>query len=184
MDEYVLSAREAAALTDERETCLFYEECVKEALLLGVGGERAGKQAANFLLQSGAKRANELGDVPVSELGISARQVAGIIRLREDSAIGSTAADELFGLLCSPEHAGADAREVAESRGMLTIRDEGALDAWCEQVIRENPKVAEDVRAGKMAAVGRLVGGVMKLSGGAADAAGVKKKLLERLGAG
>jgi aspartyl-tRNA(Asn)/glutamyl-tRNA(Gln) amidotransferase subunit B len=67
---------------------------------------------------------------------------------------------------------------------MLTVRDEGALDAWCEQVIRENPKVADDVRAGKVAAVGRLVGGVMKLSGGAADAAGVKTRLMRMLGAG
>jgi len=182
MEEFGLSAKEAAALTDEREVCLFFEKCVEEAVQLGVGGERAGKQAANFLLQSGAKRANEAGDALVSDLGITPRQVAGIIKMREENQIGSTAADELFGLLCRPENIGADARALAESRGMLTIRDEGALDAWCEQVIRENPKVADDVRGGKVAAVGRLVGGVMKLSGGAADAAGVKEKLIGMLG--
>jgi aspartyl-tRNA(Asn)/glutamyl-tRNA(Gln) amidotransferase subunit B len=184
MEEYALGPKEAAALTDEREVCFFFEKCVEEAVLLGVGGERAGKQGANFLLQSGAKRANEAGDLLVSDLGITPRQVAGIVKMREENEVGSTAADELFGLLCRPEHAGADPRALAESRGMLTVRDEGALDAWCEQVIRENPKVADDVRAGKVAAVGRLVGGVMKLSGGAADAAGVKTRLMRMLGAG
>ena len=42
-------------------------------------------------------------------------------------------------------------------------------------------KVVEDVRGGKMAAIGRLLGGVMKLSGGAADAKAVRDMLVEKL---
>jgi aspartyl-tRNA(Asn)/glutamyl-tRNA(Gln) amidotransferase subunit B len=51
-------------------------------------------------------------------------------------------------------------------------------------VIAANEKVAADVRGGKIAAVGRLVGEVMKLSGGQADAKGVRERLLKKLGMG
>jgi aspartyl-tRNA(Asn)/glutamyl-tRNA(Gln) amidotransferase subunit B len=44
-----------------------------------------------------------------------------------------------------------------------------------------NEKVVEDIRGGKMSAIGRLIGGVMKKSGGAADAKAVQKMLREKL---
>jgi aspartyl-tRNA(Asn)/glutamyl-tRNA(Gln) amidotransferase subunit B len=65
---------------------------------------------------------------------------------------------------------------------MLIVRDAGALEGWCDQVIAANPKVAEDVRSGKLQAAGRLVGEVMKLAGGAADAKLVRETLLRKLG--
>ncbi len=187
MERYGVLRKEAAALTDERDVCFFYEECIAGAIGLGVEDARAGRQAANFMLQSGLKRANERAAkgeaaAAVNELGITPAQVAGIIKLREDDAIGSTAADELFGLLCLPEHAGADPAALGAQRGMLIVRDEGALDAWVAGAIEQNAKVADDVRSGKLAAVGRLVGAVMKLSGGAADAKAARARLLEKLG--
>lgn len=191
MREYGLSAKEASALTDERDVCFFYEGIIDAAATepLNVERARAGKAAANFVLQSGAKRANEQSTqeraVLASDLGITARQVAGIIGLREAGKIGSNAADELFGLLCAGgEEFGGDPEAVAQKRGMMIVRDEGALDGWCDQIIAGNAKVADDVRAGKLQAVGRLVGEVMKLAGGAADAKSVRERLLSKLGQG
>lgn len=195
--EFTLSPKEAAALTDERDTCLFFERTVEAAMGLGVVAPRAGKQAANFVLQSGAKRANERStpDQPVfpHELGITADELARLIVLREGGSISSNAADEVFGLLCGESGASGpggpltpgtprDPEAIARERGLLIVRNESALVAWCEQAIRENAKSADDVRAGKHVAVGRLVGAVMKLAGGAADAAVVREKLLEMLG--
>jgi aspartyl-tRNA(Asn)/glutamyl-tRNA(Gln) amidotransferase subunit B len=71
---------------------------------------------------------------------------------------------------------------LAAERGMLIVRDEGAIERWVEQAIAENAKAADDVRAGKLQAIGRLVGAVMKLSGGAADAADIRQRLLKKLG--
>jgi aspartyl-tRNA(Asn)/glutamyl-tRNA(Gln) amidotransferase subunit B len=197
MLELGLSAKEAAALTDEWDVCAFYDRSVEAAIALGVDRQRAGRLGANFVLQSGAKRANELStqEHPVlpSDLGISAESVAQIVRLRAEEKIGSTAADELFGLLCrgGDEHVesggdqrggGVDVESIAKRRSMLIVRDAGALEGWCDQVIAANPKVAEDVRSGKLQAAGRLVGEVMKLAGGAADAKLVRETLLRKLG--
>jgi aspartyl-tRNA(Asn)/glutamyl-tRNA(Gln) amidotransferase subunit B len=191
--EFGLSAKEAQALTEEWEVCSFYEEAVEAAAALGVQRERAGRLAANFILQSGAKRANERSTqertVLPSGLGITARQVGQLVHLREEGKVGSNAADELFGLLCEggeaySADAPADVGAVAEKRGLLIVRDAGAMEAWCDQVIAANPKVAEDVRGGKVQAAGRLVGEVMKLAGGSADAKAVREALLRKLGQG
>ncbi len=195
MLELGLSAKEAAAITDEWDVCSLYDRTVETAGSLGVERERAGRLAANFVLQSGAKRANELSTqehaVLVSDLGISARSIAQLIRLRADEKIGSNAADELFGLLCRGGAEFVDAAQggenidveaIARARSMLIVRDAGALSSWCDQVIAANPKVADDVRSGKLQAAGRLVGEVMKLAGGAADAKAVREALLKKLG--
>jgi aspartyl-tRNA(Asn)/glutamyl-tRNA(Gln) amidotransferase subunit B len=191
MVEFGLSAKEAAALTEEWGVCSFFEGAVETAAALGVQRERAGRVAANLVLQSGAKRANERSTqervVLASELGITAAQVGELAWLREEGKIGSNAADELFGLLCeggeafAPE---AKVEEVARKRGLLIVRDAGALEAWCDQVIAANPKVAEDVRTGKLQAAGRLVGEVMKLAAGSADAKAVREAILKKLGQG
>ncbi len=192
MLELGLSSKEAAAITDEWDVCSLYDQTVEAALSLGVEREQSGRLAANFVLQSGAKRANELSTqehaVLPSDLGVSPRSIAQLVRLRAEEKIGSSAADELFGLLCRgggefvDGGGDADVAAIAGKRSMLIVRDAGALANWCDQVIAANPKAADDVRSGKLQAAGRLVGEVMKLAGGAADAKAVRDALLRKLG--
>ena len=73
---------------------------------------------------------------------------------------------------------------AAERHGLLVVRDDAALDGWIDQAIAANPQPAADVRAGKMAAVGRLVGAVMKLAGGKADAKTVNERIVAKLQGG
>ena len=174
--EYDLPAKDAAALTDERDVCLFYEEAVS-AVGSTLATAEAGRACAKLLLNAGARRANERG-AAIHELGITPGQVARIVRLRDEDVIGSTAADELFGLLCETDD---DARAVAERHGLLQVRDEGQLDQWCEASIAAQPRAAEDFRRGKDAALGRLVGEVMRISKGRADAREAREKLRETL---
>ena len=56
----------------------------------------------------------------------------------------------------------ADPAQLAEEKGLLQVSDEGALEEWVDQAIAAEPQAADDVRNGKMAAIGRLVGAVMK----------------------
>jgi aspartyl-tRNA(Asn)/glutamyl-tRNA(Gln) amidotransferase subunit B len=184
VSEFGLQAKEAAALTEERDTCLLYESAVEEMVALGIERSRAGRVAANLLLQSGAKRANERG-VEVHDLGVGPAQIAQIARLREDGRIGSNAADEVFGLVSDAGGAGraVDVESLARDRGLLIVRDDAAMDRWCDEAIAANAQAAADVRAGRMQAIGRLVGAAMKASGGQADAKVLRERLLVRLGA-
>ncbi len=180
-DVYNLAPKDAEALTEEQALSVFYEQCITAVL----GGEgdttetHAGHACAKLLLNAGARLANERGGA-IADLGIRPEQVAGIIALRGEEAIGSSAGDELFALLCETDEAAA---AVAKRRGLLQVRDEAQLDAWCDDAIAAQPQAAEDFRAGKQAAMGRLVGAVMKASGGQADAKAASTKLVEKLGA-
>lgn len=199
--DFGLGRKEALALVDEREVCELFEASVAEATARGVVASRAGKQAANVLLQWGQRRANErtserqrgqaneregaagAGVAPVllSELGITARSVGALAHLREDGRLSNTNGDELFGLLCEESTRERDAEELAQERGLLIIRDEGAIESWVRGAIAEQAKAADDVRAGKDAAIGRLVGAAMKLSGGKGDAAELRQRIIKAL---
>ena len=76
---------------------------------------------------------------------------------------------------------GDDAADIANREGLLQVRDEGAMDAWVAAAVEAHPQAAEDFASGKDAAVGRLMGEVMKQSGGQADASAVREKLIATL---
>ncbi len=168
--EFKLSATDARSLTEERELCLFFEACAAAA----GDADTAGASCAKVLLNAGAQLANERG-VSIHELGISAGQVAQIIELRDRQAIGSSAADALFELLCDTDD---PAEDVAARHDLLQEQDAGRLEAWCAEAIAAQPHAVEDLRKGKQAAIGRLVGHVMKASGGRADAKAARTTLL------
>lgn len=191
--QYALSAKEAAVLVGERALCDFFEAAVAAAVQAGVPDQRSGKAVANLLLQSGAKRANERSTadaeeggepVLVSSLGITAVAVGALAALRDAGSVSAAGADELFGLLCEPLHREADAPVLAQQRGLLLVRDDAAIDGWVQQAIDANPQAAADVRAGKEAAAGRIVGAAAKLSAGKADAAELRKRIMAKLGRG
>ena len=173
---YGLEEKDAAALVEDREPCIFFESCVAE---LG-GTAKAGYAAGKFLLNQLAKRANELG-TGLHAAGLTAKQVAGIVTLRESGALGAQNVDALVAAIAGTPD---DAKAAAEKAGLLVVRDDAALDGWIDQAIAANEQAAADVRAGKMAAIGRIVGSVMKLAGGKVDAKTVNERIVSRLQGG
>jgi aspartyl-tRNA(Asn)/glutamyl-tRNA(Gln) amidotransferase subunit B len=173
---YGLEEKDAAALVEDRDPCLFFESCVAE---LG-GTAKAGYAAGKFLLNQLAKRANELG-MGLHAAGVTAKQVAGIVSLRESGALGAQNVDALVAAIAGTSD---DAKAAAEKAGLLVVRDDAALDGWIDQAIAANEQAAADVRAGKMAAIGRIVGSVMKLAGGKVDAKTVNERIVSRLQGG
>jgi len=178
--DFSLAPREAAALTEDRDTCLFFEAC-----LLALASDsplehrKVGRLAATLILQSAFKRANELG-LPPDQLGISPERIAGIVRLRHAGLISPAAADELFALLRSSSES---AEACAARMGLLQTTDSAALEDWCDAALADpaNAKALADLRAGKSAAIGRLVGDVVKRSAGKADAKAARDLLAARL---
>jgi aspartyl-tRNA(Asn)/glutamyl-tRNA(Gln) amidotransferase subunit B len=105
-------------------------------------------------------------------------ELAALVKLVADGAISGTNAKQVFA-----EHfaSGAAVAGIVESRGFRQISDAGALGAAVEQVLAANPAAVADYRAGTGAAIGFLVGQVMKATRGQANAAMVQTALRERL---
>jgi aspartyl-tRNA(Asn)/glutamyl-tRNA(Gln) amidotransferase subunit B len=196
--EYAIPAKEAFALIDEPATCLFYESVIDACVELGVERARAGKIAANLVLQQLQRRANEraAADAPagVQDIGLHPRTAASVASLREAGELNNYSIESLLdALIGAPRDHGAtttqDARAerdrvraLAATLGLLVVRDDAQAGQWIDHVLAAHPRVAEDVRAGKLAAAGRLVGEVMKLAAGKADAKSVRAMLLAKLG--
>jgi aspartyl-tRNA(Asn)/glutamyl-tRNA(Gln) amidotransferase subunit B len=187
--EYGLGVKEASQLVEEPTSGDFFAAAVAALESLGLPGARAGKAAANLLLQSGLRRANER-QCDLDALGIDACEAAALVMMREEGLLNNQSVDELFGELCSPHAASSDAaaalasvKSLAGARNLLIVRDDAAMATWIKTVIDANPKAAQDVREGKLQAAGRLVGEVMKLAAGKADAKTVREELLKALSA-
>nr|WP_308249771.1 Asp-tRNA(Asn)/Glu-tRNA(Gln) amidotransferase subunit GatB [Sphaerisporangium fuscum] len=125
-----------------------------------------------------ARRANESG-VALADLPITPAQIARVVELVASGALNDKLARQVLeGVLAgegSPD-------EVVAARGLQIVSDEGELASIIDQVLEANADAADKVRSGKIAAVGALVGGVMKASRGKADAARARELILEKLG--
>jgi len=151
---------------------------VLDLVLATIAAGATAAEARNWWLGHLAQTSNEAG-VEASELAITPEQVARVVALVSEGALNAGLAKQVVdGVLAgegSPD-------EVVASRGLAVVSDEGALTTAVDEAIAANADVAQKVRDGKIAAVGALVGAVMKATRGQADAAAVRRILLERLG--
>jgi aspartyl-tRNA(Asn)/glutamyl-tRNA(Gln) amidotransferase subunit B len=126
-----------------------------------------------------ARLANERG-AEVSELPIGPEQVARIVALVAEGKLNDKLARQVLEGIVAGE---GSPDEVIAARGLAVVSDDAALGAAVDVAIAADPDAAQKVRDGKLAAAGALVGAVMKLTRGQADAARVRELVLERLGA-
>ncbi|MFO0974650.1 MAG: Asp-tRNA(Asn)/Glu-tRNA(Gln) amidotransferase subunit GatB [Phycisphaerae bacterium] len=171
--DYGLPAKDAATLTADRETSDLFE------LAIRAGGEprTLGKHFIGFwAAHANARHASVAG------LCISAERMAELARLAADGVISASAAAQVAEKMLDAPGA---PRALAESAGLIQVRDESATRGWVEQALAANPQAVADARDNpkkRQAALGFLRGQVMKLSGGKADARQVGQLLEEKLG--
>ena len=65
---------------------------------------------------------------------------------------------------------------------MVQVSDEGQLEEWAKAAIAANPKAVADYQKGNKAAIGALVGAVMKESKGKANPRVISQLLAKLLG--
>jgi aspartyl-tRNA(Asn)/glutamyl-tRNA(Gln) amidotransferase subunit B len=125
-----------------------------------------------------SRHANDTG-TELADLAITPADVARVAELVATGALNDRLArDVIEGVLAgegSPD-------EVVTARGLAVVSDEGELTKAIDEAIAANPDVVTRIRGGKVAAVGVLVGAVMKATRGKADAARVSELILQRLG--
>jgi aspartyl-tRNA(Asn)/glutamyl-tRNA(Gln) amidotransferase subunit B len=151
---------------------------VLDLVLATVAAGAPAAEARNWWLGQLAQAANSAG-VDAADLAITPEDVARVVALVAEGALTATLAKQVVDGVLAGEGS-PDA--VVAARGLAVVSDESALTAAVDEAIVANPDVAEKVRGGKVAAAGALVGAVMKATRGQADAAAVRRIVLERLG--
>lgn len=165
-----LSDYDAALLSQEEEIAVFFEAT---ADLVGDV-----KTAANWMIGPVFAYLSAKG-VTLAQTKLTPELLSRLARLAMDNKMSFGAAkDKVF-----PETAqtGAAPEDVMREKGLEQVSDDGALEAWADEVIRDNTKVVEEVRSGKETAVMFLVGQVMKKSKGKANPGKVQTLLRQKL---
>lgn len=117
-------------------------------------------------------------EVELEELAVTPAQVAKLQALVDDGKINDKLARQVLEGVLAGE---GDPAEVVDSRGLAVVSDDGPLIAAVEAAMADNPDVVEKIRGGKMAAIGALMGPVMKATRGQADAKRVRELIMERI---
>ena len=117
-------------------------------------------------------------EVELEELAVTPAQVAELQALVDDGKINDKLARQVLEGVLAGE---GDPAEVVDARGLAVVSDDGPLIAAVEVAMADNPDVVEKIRGGKMAAIGALMGPVMKATRGQADAKRVRELIMERI---
>jgi aspartyl-tRNA(Asn)/glutamyl-tRNA(Gln) amidotransferase subunit B len=165
-----LSAYEAELLTQGRGLADYFEEAVREA------GQP--KAVANWVLNELLRELPGDDDRAVAACPIPPGHLAGLLRLIDDGTISGKIAKDVFEKMY---RSGEPAAAIVSREGLTQVADEGALAAAVDAVLGAHPKVVDDYKAGKKAALGFLVGQVMKATQGKANPAVVNRLLAEKL---
>jgi aspartyl-tRNA(Asn)/glutamyl-tRNA(Gln) amidotransferase subunit B len=154
---YGLPEYDAGVLTQSAELAGYFEQVAAEA-----GNPKA---ASNWVMGELLRTLKEHGTT-ITEVPLSPRALAGLIRLVDRGALSSSLAKDVFAKMYN---SGRSADEIVAADGLAQIDDETALLALVHDVISRHSDAVAQYRAGKNATFGFLVGQVMKGSGGKAN---------------
>lgn len=180
ISEYGLNERDAFTLTAGHELANYFERTIEEFPEIVKGSEierdRA-KKASNWILNELLARLNAKGQT-IEETKIKPQQLAELLELIEKETISGKMAKEIFDEMFET---GKEPEKIIKQKGLEQVSGEEKLGEIIDKVLRENEKSVEDYKKGKEAALGFLVGQVMKETKGKANPGVVNKLLRERL---
>jgi aspartyl-tRNA(Asn)/glutamyl-tRNA(Gln) amidotransferase subunit B len=167
--ELGLSGDAAKLLAFRSELGDFYE-----AALSGDGGDP--RTLANWTTNELTAR---IGDADPAATKLDPAAFARLVGMVAAKEVSASAGKEVLDVLVAE---GGDPAAVVESKG-LARAGEDELGAIVDRAIADNGDAVEKIRAGKDAAIGAIVGAVMRETKGRADGGEVQRLIRERLGA-
>ena len=176
--EYGLTAYDANGLTASRTMARYFEEVAE-----GCGDA---KLAANWIMGEVSALLNRMGFVsenPIADSPIDAPTLVQLLKRHKDGTLSAKMAKEVLAEIASQDFKslGETVDEIITRRGFVQISDSGAIEAMIDEVLKANPAMVEEFKAGKEKAFNALVGQAMKASKGKANPAQVNEILKKKL---
>ncbi|MCH8829825.1 MAG: Asp-tRNA(Asn)/Glu-tRNA(Gln) amidotransferase subunit GatB [Planctomycetes bacterium] len=175
---YELSDYDTAVIIDRgRDFADYFETVAKQC--------GNGKQAANWITQDVLRELNER-NIAIADFPVPAAALSGLIHRVANNEITTKSGREVFAALLDQSAAEASVSfrdridRIISERELAIVSDTGALESVIQSVIDNNASIAADVRNGKLAAVGPLIGKVMREVKGA-DPKTVREMLVKAI---
>jgi aspartyl-tRNA(Asn)/glutamyl-tRNA(Gln) amidotransferase subunit B len=169
MDELGLSAYDAGVITASVALASYFETV----------SEKTGdaKLSANWITGELSARLNR-EEIEIDRISVDAEAFALLLVRIKDNTISGKIAKDVLDAMWNGE---GSADEVIESKGLKQITDSGAIEAFVDEVIANNPSQFEELKGGKDKMMGFFVGQVMKMSKGKANPAQVNELIRSKM---
>ena len=169
MRDYGIPEYDAGVLSADRALADFFEAAAKRS--------GNGKLTSNWVMAEVLALTAREG-THVKDSALTPEALGDLLRLLDAKTINGPTAKALLPELFAR---GGDPAAIVKERGLAQVADAGAIEPLVEAALADNPKVVADYRAGKQAALGFLVGQVMKRSKGKASPQLVQQLLRDKL---
>ncbi len=167
--DFGISDYDAAVLADDAALADYFEAAAK--------GSAKPKSVANWIIND-LLSALSAASLHLSACPIPPAAIGALTLLIEGGTISGRQGKEVFAEMMI---SGKDPAVIVEEKGLKQVSDTGAIEAFCDEVIKANPSSVADYQSGKEAALNFLKGQVMKLSKGKANPAVAGEILAKKL---
>jgi len=169
IDDLGLSAYDAGVITASISLANYFD----------VVAEKTGdaKLSANWITGELSARLNR-EETEIDNISVDAEAFAQLLSRIKDNTISGKIAKDVLDAMWQGE---GSADEVIESKGLKQITDTGAIEAFVDEVIANNPSQFEELKGGKDKMMGFFVGQVMKMSKGKANPAQVNELIRSKM---
>ena len=171
--ELCSSSENANLLIQDEKLMDFFEEVIKKFNDIDTKNKEKIINLTFNYLASDLKGLMESGSIIWEKLKITPQSFSKLIFLLFNDKISSRAGKDVLAEMVKE---GGDPEEIIKSKGLEKISDGSQLNPIVSEIIKNNPKIAEDYKKGKENVLQFLIGQAMAKTRGAAD-----PKLLEKL---
>ena len=167
--EYSLPPYDAQVLTSSKALANYFEAAV--------GAFPQPKIVSNWIM-SELMRELKRNDCELEACPVAPDNLAELLQLIDRGTVSGKIAKAVFEQMVTT---GKRARVIVEEKGLIQVKDEGAIEAVVNEVLAENPAEVERYKAGNEKLLGFFVGQVMKKTKGKANPQLVNEILLKKL---
>lgn len=146
MSDYGFKEADADTLINDKDICDFFEEALK--------AYNNPKTVLNFILGEFMRRIN-LGEMSMDKLEFTPAQVANLVKYGDEDKINKNNYKNIFKAMLET---GRTPEEICDENNYWVKEDSALLESVIDKLIADNPKPAEQYRAGEQKRVRLLYG--------------------------
>ncbi|MEX0771738.1 MAG: Asp-tRNA(Asn)/Glu-tRNA(Gln) amidotransferase subunit GatB, partial [Balneolales bacterium] len=168
-NELKLPEFDAHVLTDSRYLADYFESVLEHVA--------NPKLVSNLIISEVNRVLNEMS-ISIREFPITPQRLAGLVKLREDDKISSSAMQSVFNAMLKSD---GPAEKHAEKLNLLQVSENSFIEPIVEEVLKNNPDKVEKFLGGKEGLLGFFIGQIMQKSQGKANPNMVKEMVLKKI---
>jgi aspartyl-tRNA(Asn)/glutamyl-tRNA(Gln) amidotransferase subunit B len=176
---------DARAITSSRQMYNYFESVLGDLkeiafpTITQTQDQANAKSVANWVINTLGSYLNKT-NLDISGSPFSPAQLAKLLSRVFDNTISNNAAKQVFDAMWAGENGG-DVDAIIAELGLKQESDSSAIEVIIDEVLKANPAMVEEFKAGKEKAFNALVGQAMKASKGRANPAQVNEILKKKL---